>query len=360
MSGDPEPVAVVGAGGEGLALAAHLSAAGHAVTICTRDPRRVAGIVARRRIRVSGELDGEFPVVEVDPVPASALRGCRLVFVATVTTAYPAVAARLAPVLTESHVVVLFSGKLCGSAEFARALADAGAPGVDVVETDALFAARPDGEDGVRVHGRKRWNLFAGLTLTAARRHEDLLRGLFPGIEPAQHLIERGLVDFGAVAHAPIALVNLARIDGGERLLLYRDGMSERTVVLLERIGQEFVDVGEAYEAKVPALHELLDLYYGCPAAGTVLEAMRTVKAYADITAPTSLDHRMLQEDVSCTLVPMIELAQRVGVKTPVAEAVVTFASVLAGRDYRSEGRTLARLGWHGLSGAEILDRLRA
>lgn len=360
MSIAPEPVVVVGAGGEGLALSAHLSATGHEVTICTREPDRVAGIAREGSVHASGVIDGDFPVAEVDDIPATALRGRRLVFIATVTTAYPAVAARLAPALTEDHVVVLFSGKLCGSAAFGAALRQAGAPAVDVVETDALFAARPDGDDGVQVHGRKRWNLFAGFTSTAARRHADLLRGLFPGIEPAQHLIERGLVDFGAVAHAPIALANLARIDRGDRMLFYRDGMSERTVVLLERVGQEFVEVAAAYQARVPALHELLDRYYGCPEAETVLEAMREVPAYRDITAPTSLDHRILHEDVSCTLVPMAELAARAGVPTPVTDAIVTFASVLAGRDYRREGRTLARLGWQGLSGAEILDRVRA
>ncbi|MFC5290098.1 NAD/NADP octopine/nopaline dehydrogenase family protein [Actinokineospora guangxiensis] len=360
MSGNGEPAVVVGAGGEGLALAAHLSAAGHPVSLCTRHPDRIAAIRDTRRIRARGAIDGEFALSAVTADAHETVTGARLVFIATVTTAYAEVAARLAPTLTPEHIVVLFSSKLCGSAAFTAALAAAAGTGLpDVVETDALFAARPDGDHGVRVLGRKRWTLFSGLSQSATARHAELMRRLFPGVEPARHMVERGLVDFGAVAHAPIALANLAGIDRGERVLFYREGLSERTVVLLEQVGREFADVASAYGARVPAPARLLELYYGCEDSTDVLRAMSGVVPYQDIRSPASLDHRFLHEDVSCTLVPLIGLAERAGVPVPMVEAVVTFASVLAGKDYRREGRTLDRLGWANLTAAEIMDRLQ-
>ncbi|WP_249027251.1 2-dehydropantoate 2-reductase N-terminal domain-containing protein, partial [Amycolatopsis lexingtonensis] len=134
-------IGVVGAGGEGRAVAAHLAALGLPVHLYTRDLAAVAGIARRREIVARGALEGRFPLREVTSDPAG-LCGRAVVLVATVTTAYPEVAARLAPHLSAGQVVVLFSSKLCGSVEFAHALAAAGAPAVDVVETDALFAAR--------------------------------------------------------------------------------------------------------------------------------------------------------------------------------------------------------------------------
>lgn len=355
----PLGVGVLGAGGEGLALAAHLAANGESVHLCTRDPARVAGIARTRSVRARGVVEGDLPLASVGTDPAELARHCPLIFVATVTTAYPEVARRLAPHLGAGHTVVLFSGKLCGSVEFAHVLERHGAGAADVLETDALFAARPWEDHGVTVHGVKRWNLFAGTRSAVTKRHSDRVQSLFPGLQPGRNVVQRGLTDFGAVAHPSIALANLSRIDRGEKLLFYREGLTERTAVLLERAAAEFRRVGEAYDAPVPPVPELLDLYYGCE-GDTALEAMRTVGPYRTITAPTSLDHRFLREDVSSTLVPMTELAQRAGVPAPMTNALIDVVSTLSHVDYRGTGRTLESIGWGGLTHGQIRDALNA
>lgn len=353
MECNSQSVAVLGAGGEGLALSAHLAAKGATVHLYTREPRRIRTVAAESAVQSRGAVRGRFRLAAVHDDLAEVAGRCRTLFVATVTTAYQDVAAALAPYLTGGQVVVLFSGKLCGSVEFAHALARHRAASVDVIETDALFAARPWGDHGVAVHGVKRWNFFAGADPATTRRHAPLLRHYFPGLEPARTLIQRGLTDFGAVAHSPIALANISRIDRAEELLFYHEGLSERTVVLLEEVEQEFRRVGAAYDSPVPPMTQVLDRYYGC-SDGSMLDVLRSVQPYRDIMAPRSLDHRFLHEDISSTLVPVTQLAQRAGVGTPVTSALVSLFSVLAGRDYRRTGRTLERLGWSGLSHGEI------
>jgi opine dehydrogenase len=351
-------IGVVGAGGEGRAVAAYLAARELPVHLYTRDPRAVGEMARGRRIVASGMLAGRFPLRAVTGDPAD-LAGCAVVLVATVTTAYPEVAARLAPHLSAGQVVVLFSGKLCGSVEFAHALAAAGAPDVDVVETDALFAARPSGTGGVTVLGAKRWNLISGSSPDAVGRHSGMLREWFPGLEVARNPVERGLHDFGAVAHVPIALANLGTIDRAEELLFYVEGVSSRTIALLERTEAEFAAVARAYGARLLPMTEVLDRYYGCPAT-TLLDALRTVEPYRTITAPTSLDHRFLTEDIRSTLVPLQALARCAGVATPMVDAAITIMSVLGGEDFRRTGRTLRRLAWDGLGYDAILRRLGA
>jgi opine dehydrogenase len=351
-------IGVVGAGGEGRAVAAYLAARELPVHLYTRDLRAVAEIVRHREVAAHGVLDGRFPLREVTADPAG-LAGRAVVLVATVTTAYPEVAARLAPHLTAGQVVVLFSSKLCGSVEFAHALAAAGAPEVDVVETDALFAARPSGTGGVNVLGVKGWNLVSGSTSAAVGRRAGLLREWFPMLEIARNPVERGLHDFGAVAHVPIALANLGPIDRAEELLFYVEGVSPRTIALLERTEAEFAAVARAYGARLLPMTELLDRYYGCPAT-TLLDALRTVKPYRTIAAPTSLDHRILTEDIRSTLVPLQALARCAGVATPMVDAAITIMSVLGGEDFRRTGRTLDRLGWAGLGYDGIVRRLQA
>ena len=65
---------------------------------------------------------------------------------------------------------------------------------------------------------------------------------------------------------------------------------------------------------------------------------------FLGIAAQSRLDHRYLTEDVGYSLVFMADLAARLGVPTPVMDAVITIASVVLARDFRAEGeRTLAR-----------------
>lgn len=352
-----DEIGVVGAGGEGRAVTAHLSSIGRAVRLCTRNPAQVGGIRRSGSIRASGALTGSFPVAEVTGEPARVAAGCRVLVVAAITTAYRDIAEAFAPHLTDRHVVVLFSGKLCGSAEFAAALAGAGRTGVDVVETDALFAARPDGDDGVVVHGAKGWNLFSGAAQESVRRCGPLVQELFPWVEPARNLVERGLTDFGAVAHAPIALANLGSIERGEGLLFYVDGMSDRTVVLLEQVEREFRAVARAYGADLLPMTQVLDRCYGCTTSD-LLAAMRSVEAYRTITAPDSLDHRFLREDIASTLVPLEALAERAGLGTPVVSSLINIMGLLSGERFRETGRTLDRLGWAGLDHGGIIGRL--
>ncbi|MEV4646772.1 NAD/NADP octopine/nopaline dehydrogenase family protein [Saccharopolyspora sp. NPDC049357] len=348
-----DEIGVIGAGGEGLAVVAHLSSTGRRVRLCTRNPQRVAGIRAGGEIGATGELEGRFPVAQVTADPAELARRCRVVVIAAITTAYPEIAASLAAHLTEDHVIVLFSGKLCGSAEFAASLSSAGAPEVDVVETDALFAARPDGDDGVRVLGTKRWNLLSGATPGAVERGAPVVREWFPWLEKATNLVHRGLTDFGAVAHAPIALANLGTIDRGEELLFYLDGVSDRTVALLREVEQEFREVAAAYGATLMPMPEVLDRYYGCTTT-SLLDAMRSAAPYKTILAPGSLDHRFLHEDIASTLVPLEGLADKAGVATPMVGSIINVMSTLSGKSFRRNGRTLERLGWADLDHDEI------
>jgi opine dehydrogenase len=347
-------IGVIGSGNTARALAAYLSHQGHPVCVYTRHPEKLDTIRRRRCIEVTGLFEGAYPVEQVTSDPESLSRQCGILFVASVTTAYLDVAAALAPYLREHHVLVLFSSKLCGSLEMTRALHGHGVQGVPIIETDALFACRVREDHGIWIAGFKGWTFLACPQRSGTLCHGPLLRRFFPGLQDASNLVQRGLTDFGALAHALVSLVNLGSIDRGERLRFYVEGMSERTIVLLERMEEEFHSVARAYGTSLLPMKELLNRYYGCE-TGSLLEAMRTVPGYRELYAPTSLEHRFLTEDIATSLVPLQGLARKAGVAVPMVDAVITFTSVLSGQDLRATGRTLERLGWGGLSHEAIV-----
>jgi opine dehydrogenase len=354
-------IGIVGAGNSAHALAAYLASKGHRISMYCRRPDALAHVLRDSHIRSQGKLEGVFPIERVVSDFRTLCKSSSIIFLATVATAYTDIIRSMAPFLTKDHVVIPFSSKLGGCKEVQAAFAAERRQAfrLNVLETDALFACRLQEDGSIWIRGIKNWNLYSGPTLTETKEYGVLLARLFDGLEPAENLIQRGLTDFGAAAHALITLANLSRIDRSDDFLFYYEGLSERTIVLLEAVEQEFRAVAEAYGTSLIPLKILLDRYYGCNTE-SLFKAVTSVPNYQHSKAPTSLNHRYFQEDVACTLVPLIELARKANVFTPIVDATVSIASTLGGRDFASEGRTLKRLGWSLLSHSEIMREVRS
>lgn len=349
------PIGIVGAGNSAHALAAYLSSLGHTITLYARQPEKIAAIAQNRAINAVGCIEGTFPIAQVTDNMATLCASSKIIFLATVTTAYRDVIQVMIPYLRSGQSIVAFSSKLCGSLELAHSLQGAGIKDVRTMETDALFACRIRDDGAIWIRGFKAWNLFSGPTKTDTREYAAILAQFFPGLEPAQNILQRGLTDFGAVAHAVITLANISRIDRQDDFLFYYEGLSERTIVMLEAVEREFNQVASAYETTLMPMPELLNRYYGCDTT-SLHRAMTSVPNYRHSLAPKTLSHRYLEEDVSCTLLPLQQLAQKADIETPTVDAVITLASLLSGKNFRATGRTLQRLGWDRLSRKEIIQ----
>lgn len=356
----PRELTVIGAGNSGRALSAYLAQQGHSVSIFTRSLDSLGSIPESRSIKATGKIEGAFELAAIGTEANQLLPGAEVIFVATVATAYSEVANKIAPHLNKNQKIILFSGKLGGAIEFSHVLSKAGMQDVPVLETDALFACRTQSDESIWIRGHKQWTLFSGINRNATNTHACLLKEFFPSLQAASNPVERGLTDFGAAAHAPIVLANMNRIDRADPFLFYYEGMTERTIAILEQVEAEFSLIAEAYGGTLIPMKELLHKYYGCDDRDTLLSAMRSVPNYKHSLAPTTLDHRFLIEDVTCTLIPAQELALVAGIKTPVIDAVITLASVLTGIDSRSKGRTLSRLGLDNLKYDQLVNHFNS
>jgi opine dehydrogenase len=349
-----QSIGIVGSSHSAHALAAYLSSQGHEITIMARNPAKLGSLKESLMIRSEGKVEGIFPIKKITDDWETFCKDVSVIFLATVTTAYRDIMPQMAPYLKKGHIVVAFSSKLCGSLELDHGFKKLGVRGVKTLETDALFACRLKEPGVIWIRGFKGWNLYSSPQKWETLEYGALLSRFFPGLEPAENIIQRGLTDFGAHAHAVITLANISRIDRGEEFLFYHEGLSNQTVVLLEKIAQEFKAVAKSYGTDLIALPDLLNRYYGCTPTD-LLTAMRTVPNYRHSLAPRELNHRYLVEDVACTLVPLSELAQKSGIKTPMVDAVITLASVLSGRQLRESGRTLQDLGWASWGQKEVI-----
>lgn len=346
-------IAIFGGGNAARSLACFLSSRGFSPHLLVRSPEKLQQLADTKRITCMGKLEGDFDIAGVTSDIASTLGRCKTIFIATTTNCYGEIAMRLAPYLTADHEVVLFSSKFAGVVEFKNALGPRKVYPT-LVETDTIFASRVQDDGTVWIRGVKGWTLFSSYNRAETFRAESIIRRYFPDLGLAENVIQRGLTDFGALAHPITMLANMNSVDRGGGFLFYLDGFTENTIVLMEQLEEEFRSIANAYGTSIVPAKELLNRYYGCDTS-SLLQAMRTVPNYCFSRAPSTLQHRFIEEDVSSSLVPMQQLAVKAGLQTPIIDSVVAISTVLLGKNFKADGRTLSKLGWSNLSHDEIM-----
>ena len=152
-----------------------------------------------------------------------------------------------------------------------------------------------------------------------------------------------------------MTLLNAALIDrtGGD-FAFYEEGVTTSTGRLMEAVDGERFAIAEA----LGSLHPVRAGDRG-PAGlhdrGQLHHRLLTAPGFLGIKAQDSLDNRYLTEDVGYSMVFFTDLARSLGVATPVMDSVVQIASVVLGRDFRSEAaRTMQSLGLDLLSAEEL------
>ncbi len=348
---------IIGTGNSARALAAYLSSQGHQVNILARSHDKLHFLGQDSQVKSEGKIEGTFPVASAGCSPRDFAERSDIIFVATVTTAYEEVARRLATHLSEKHSIILFSSKLGGALLFEQALKKGGLKvPVRVIETDALFACRiKEEEQSIWIRGFKQWTLFSSSTQSKTAQDAEIVKQFFPELSPATNIIQRGLTDFGAVAHAAIAMANMNLISQKTPFRFYYDGMTEETIRLLESVESEFRNLAELYGSDLISMKDLLNRYYGCDNS-SLYKAMTTVPNYQHSMGPDTLNHRFLHEDICSTLVPACELAKLAGLNTPVIDAIISIVTVVTRRQLRSEGRSLESLGLQGMDFKEVFN----
>ena len=360
-------VAVLGGGNGAFATAGILKQKGLTVRLLeapelaqeTIAPVWERGGIELQNAAVAGANDGLVALDLVTDNVADALAGADVVLYVV-----PAYAERRFTELCTSHfspdqLVVLFAGNFGGALELASQLARYGVRDMPTIAEmeGLLFNGFKQDQTTVRIAGYK-----AGLacaTLPAGDIDEALarLKPIAADFQPAANVLETGLRNLNPVVHGPVSILNAGRTaPDRDSWRYYWDGVTEPVGKVVEAVDAERRAVTSTFGLTVKPLMDTLLQWYGHQGAkgDTIGEVMSTNPAYEIVTAPHTLNHRFLTEDIPFGLVPLEALGAAVGVAMPVTGALITLASALLGVDYRAEGRNLMRLGLEGLASSQI------
>jgi len=347
-------VAVLGGGNGALATAADAALGGHRVRVWRRqtaglDPLR-AGIALTSEGR-QGTAKPECLTTDI----GEAVAGADLVVVPVPAPAHEDVATRLAPHLTERHVVLLTPGTL-GSYVMARVVAKAGGrlPWA-FAETGTLpYLARKTGPAAVAAPVRAA-HLPVGV-FPGSRTDPVLARiaGLFPATRGRLDALDAALSNVGPVLHPPLVLLNAAAIDRG-RFDIHAAGTTASPRRLIEAVDAERVAArrGLGYG---PPHYEMATYYEAARASQGLYGAGAQAKLVASglWSEELTFEHRYVAEDVVYGLSLLESAARTAGTESPAISGLLAIFGALLGRRLTGHGRDLDHLGLGELTLREV------
>jgi opine dehydrogenase len=344
-------VTVLGGGHGALATAADLALRGHEVRLALRNRERFAEVFRTGRIAIEGAAgEGVARLDEVTDDHAAAVRGADLVLVPMPATAQEEIAERIAGAVAPGQVVCLMPGTW-GALVMGRRI-----PQGVFAETATLpYGARQSGPAAVRcaLHAH---HLPTGVyPARETSRALAVVARAYPQVEAVEDSLSAALLNANGALHAPLVLLNAGPLDRGE-YDLHVEGTTPVVRRLIEALDAERVALRRALGYTSPDW-PLRDYYadadwlYG-PGAFSAVQRRSVWRERLPF------EHRYLTEDVGVGLVLWSSLGRALGVPTPLADACIALASALLGRDLRTQGRSLERLGLAGLDPGHLRARL--
>jgi len=220
---------------------------------------------------------------------------------------------------------------------------------VVIAETATLpYAARIIGPGTVKVHLK----LIGGLYLSAIphiRTDEALrcFRQVYPFTKAGENIFRTILQNANPIIHPAVTVMNAALIERTRGdFSFYEEGVTPATGRVIEALDLERIEIGQVLGLNIIKDPEI-GVQQGYMTEANYEHGYTEAPGFKGIRAQESLKHRYLDEDVGYGLVFMAELANSIGVKTPMMDSVILMASAIAERDYRGESlRTLEGIGY--------------
>ncbi|MCC6777109.1 MAG: NAD/NADP octopine/nopaline dehydrogenase family protein [Hyphomicrobiales bacterium] len=351
-------IAIIGAGNGGCAAAAQLSHAGFEVRLWGRSPTTTAPLAAIGGVHYEGAIgDGFAPIALITNTAGEAIAGADLVLIMAPTHAHGDVARTIAPHLREQQLVMAAPGHtLLLIPQSIRA--HGGRLGTYCDSSSLPFICRKSAPDKIRVTRVAQILYFAAFPGELIDEVAASIRQVLPQIVPQPSLLHTVFPYTNAIHHPPALLLNVGRVEStGGDYHHYYDGITPSVGRLIDALDRERIAVAAALGVNIEPLPQFFFRMGYTNAAGrdgTAYDVFHNSEPNRFIRAPASIDHRFLNEDVPYGLVAIAELGRIAGVLTPVADAVIDIAAIVADRPFRTEGLTAERMGIAGLSASAL------
>jgi opine dehydrogenase len=355
-------ISILGAGNCGTTIAAELSLKGHEVTLI-----KTSHAMHDENFNVLLKNDGVVKLIEKERTTTakikhitrdlSHIRKSELIIIYIQTNYHEDLIKRIKPFLRDGQILLLNPGYL----STAYVLKHCSDIDLTICEAQSSFIDCRISEPGtVRIGFR---NVRNPLGIYPARRRKESQERLdqlgFPFVY-LPSVIEAALHNPNLIVHTVGAIMSIPRIEKTQGdYCMYHEVFTPSVWRILEALDHEKMDIMEKLGC------ERLSYVEACKYRNTLDDARDAKEVffwYAGMPTrakgPVVVDSRYISEDVPQGLVLLETLGLKLETATPICTSLICIASAALGRNLRSEGRTMERLGENMLERI-IQDRRR-
>lgn len=344
-----EQITVIGAGNGGKAMAAHLAIMGAEVTLYNRTWKNIEAMSERGGISLKGgetvQDFGEIALITSDI--EEAVKASRIIMVVVPAYAHAEIATNISPFLQDDQIIVLNPGRTFGAFEFRKILSENDCEAdVIIAETQTfIYASRSEGPAQALIHRIKDAVPLAAFPANDTKTVLQALKPYYPQFIDGKTVLHTGLDNIGAIFHPTITLHNAGWIEAtGGDFQFYLDGVTPSIARVMEAIDRERVQIGAALGINLISACEWLKMAYDVEGED-LFETIHSQQGYRGIKAPSTINHRYINEDIPMSLVPMASFGNMLGVRVRGMESIIRLASIIRKKDYWKMGRTVESLG---------------
>ncbi len=324
-------IAILGTGSIALASAALLGQAHH-VTLWSPSGRGIDGL-QHGILTASGALTAAVLVATARTL-AAAIEGTEVIIVAVPAYGHAALLRACADYLVTGQAVFLMPMLSLGGLLLGQLLAQRGVGCLIAGFGTTVMTARKTGPAAVRLLALRDRLELAALPATNTPRALELAQALFGDRFAAQtDLLAISLSQTNPVAHVPLALANLSRMERGETWTQY-DHMAGATARLTVALDRERLAVAHAFGLTVRSIEQHFHHSFGAPMIDFSDQCGWVHANLGSPNGPATLDTRYITEDVPYGLVFNARMARLAGVPAPITEGCIALAGGAYGRDF--------------------------
>lgn len=173
---------------------------------------------------------------------------------------------------------------------------------------------------------------------------------------PSKNVLEVSLNNPNFVVHCTGTALNAGWVESTKGdFSLYWQGMSPSVCNVIEAVDAERVAVAEGFGFHILSEKDFFEVYYEIT-GDTIYEVIQKSENHGGSGAPKTLKDRYIEEDAPAGLTAVVALGKKLGVPTPVCQAILTICSTLNKTDYYESGLNAKNLGIDNMSREEIIE----
>ena len=390
-----KPVAILGAGGIGKALAADCVLGGQEVILCDLEPFASVSLAnLKNGFRFHGEQTNRYGfrrdgVAHFDKTTTSveeAMAEADILIVALPAVGHTAFFKQMIPYLRDGQIIHIFPDNF-GSLLFRKLMREAHCNKKVIIGgwSSAPYGSRLESEGKYLLPSTR--IIYRAITLRGAalpmtdtesflesakyiRAMDAITTG--DGAVAGETVMDIGLSNVNPILHCPGVILGVGAMenygviygDNKHDFSIYCHVYSPTVSQVQYTVYKEECAIAETMGVGIQPFRK--EQFFsrsnilGCEYMGDDMEApFDEIYEMALGTGPFSVNHRYLTEDIPVGCHVFHELGQKFGVKTPVIDSMISMASAMLERDFWKEGLKLDYLGIDHMTKDELLDYLK-